>query len=134
MSEGMEHFVSPTPLNRSVEAAASEFRTKVEDAASRLNVAAEQFVVMSDGLLAAVEEARQAAEHAEQAQRSVEEMRERMARDYGNVSDLVRDLQERIAALAILGQPMPSAEEGEPEEREPQPLRAGYGSPGESAW
>ena len=137
MSEAIAQF--SVPFNRSLEAAAGEFRTKVEDAASRLNAAAEQFVTMSDGLLAAVAEARQAAEKAEQARRSVAELEERMARDYGNVSDLVRDLQQRIAALAVLGQTLPAAggtpaAGAEPELPEPQPLRSWSGGPGESSW
>ena len=136
MSEALHHFVSPTPSTPGLEAAATEFRAKVEDAAGRLNAAAEQFVAMTDGLLAAVEEARQAAERAEQAQRSVEALKERLARDYGDVSELVRTLQERIAALAILGQPMPAVHSSdvEPELPEPQPLHAGTANPGESAW
>jgi chromosome segregation ATPase len=140
MSEAIAQF--SVPLNRSLEAAAGEFRTKVEDAASRLNAAAEQFVTMSDGLLAAAADARQAAEKAEQAQRSVAELEERMARDYGNVSELVRDLQQRIAALAVLGQALPTPATAEPEAEpeqetvlpEPQPLRSWSGGPGESSW
>ncbi len=128
MSEGMEQFGSQTPPTHNLEAAANEFRSKVEDAANRLNGAAEQFVAMSEGLLSAVEEARQAADRAQQAQRSVEELKERMSRDYGSVSDLVRDLQQRIGALATLAQPMP----GEPPA--PQPINAGYNNPGESSW
>jgi chromosome segregation ATPase len=132
----MEHFGSPTPQAPSLEAAASEFRSKVEDAANRLNGAAEQFVAMSEGLLLAVEEARQAAERAQTAQRSVEEMKDRMARDYGNVSDLVRDLQQRIGALATLAQPMPPSQQAEPQplHQEPQPINAGHSNPGESSW
>ena len=135
MSEGMDQHETLAPQAPNLEAAASEFRTKVEDAANRLNGAAEQFVAMSEGLLAAVEEARQAAYRAQAAQHAVEEMRDRMSRDYGSVSDLVRDLQQRIAALATLGQPMPSqAHEPQPLRQEPQPINAGYNSPGESSW
>jgi len=135
MSEGMEQYGSQPAQSTSLEAAANEFRSKVEDAASRLSGAAEQFVAMSEGLLAAVEEARQAAERAQTAQRSVESLKEQMARDYGNVSDLVRDLQQRIGALATLAQPMPSSSpEPQPLHQEPQPINSGYNSPGESSW
>ena len=135
MSEDMEHPESPTPPAPSLEAAASEFRSKVEDAANRLNGAAEQFVAMGEGLMSAVEEARDAANRAVAAQRTVEELKERMARDYGNVSDLVRDLQQRIGALATLAQPLASQPaETQPPHQEPQPINAGYSNPGESSW
>ena len=138
MSEGMEHFGSPTPASNNLEAAASEFRTKVEDAATRLNSAAQQFVAMSDGLVAAVEEARQAAERAQQAQRSVEELKERMTTDYGAVSSLVRDLQQRIGALATLAQPFPAGGEQSPpqplHQSEPEQGESQYNNPGESSW
>jgi uncharacterized coiled-coil DUF342 family protein len=137
MSEGMEHFGVSSSQTPNLEAAASEFRSKVEDAANRLSGAAEQFVAMSEGLLAAVEEARQAAERAQQAQRSVEEIKDRMSSDYGNVSSLVRDLQQRIGALATLAQPLPGeskSSESEGQSSEPQPINAGYGNPGESSW
>ena len=136
MSEGMEQFGTPSSPNQNLQAAASEFRSKVEDAANRLSGAAEQFITMSDSLLAAVEEARQSADRAQQAQRSVEELKDRMASDYGNVSSLVRDLQQRIGALATLAQPLPSeSQSSEPEHHEePQPINAGYGNPGESSW
>jgi chromosome segregation ATPase len=135
MTEGMEQYGSHSGQAHSLEAAASEFRSKVEDAASRLSGAAEQFVAMSEGLLAAVEEARQAAERAEAAQRSVEGLKEQMSRDYGNVSDLVRDLQQRIGALATLAQPLPATgSEPEPLHPEPQPINSGNNSPGESSW
>ena len=68
MSEGIEQFGSSAPQATNLESAASEFRSKVEDAASRLSGAAEQFVAMSEGLLSAVEEARQAAYRAQAAQ------------------------------------------------------------------
>jgi len=132
MSEGMEPYNSPTAEPQSLEAAASEFRSRVEDAATRLNSAAEQFVAMSDSLLAAVEEARQAAYRAQAAQHAVEDLRDRMARDYGSVSDLVRDMQARIGALATLAQPLPN----EQPPASPQPINSGYSSssPGESSW
>ena len=136
MSEGIEKFENHSAAP-GLESAAREFRTKVEDAANRLSGAAEQFVTMSEGLLSAVEEARQASERAQAAQNAVEEMRDRLARDYGQVSDLVRDLQERIAALATLGQPLPSSTPSEPQQlhpQEPQAVSSGYNSPGESSW
>ena len=142
MSEYMDQYGSATPsASRNLEEAASEFRRRVEDAAGRLNAAAEQFATMSDGLVAAVEEARQAAERAEQSRRAVEEMKEQMGRDYGNVSELVRDLQQRIGALATLAQPMPGATaaqsqhgESQQEHHEEQPANSGYHNPGESSW
>jgi hypothetical protein len=130
MSESMDQFGGAgTP---SLEAAAVEFRSKVEDAANRLSGAAEQFVTMSESLLAAVEEARRSSERAQAAQRSVEELRDRMARDYGNVSDLVRDLQQRIGALAVLAAPLPH--EAQTQQSSSEPSNAGYSNPGESAW
>ena len=91
--------------SQSLEAAASDFRSSVQDAASRMSSAAEQFITMSEGLNKALEEARAAADRAQAAQRAAEEMQQRLQRDYGAVSDLVRDLQIRIAALATLAQP-----------------------------
>jgi prefoldin subunit 5 len=135
MSEGSGQLGGEMYAGRGLDAAAGEFRRKVEEATGRLNDAAEQFVAISDGLMTAVEEARQAAARAAEAQRSIEEMKERMSRDYGNVSDLVRDLQQRISALATLAQPLPSVEPPqEPQPPEHQPANAGYGSPGESSW
>jgi hypothetical protein len=126
----MEQYGSPPPQPQSLEAAASEFRSRVEDAATRLNSAAEQFVAMSDSLLAAVEEARQAAYRAQAAQHAVEDLRDRMARDYGSVSDLVRDMQMRIGALATLAQPLPNEQPASS-----QPINSGYSSSqGETSW
>jgi hypothetical protein len=131
----MEHFGSASQQPPGLEAAASEFRSRVEDAAQRLNGAAEQFIAMSEGLLASVEEARQAAYRAQAAQHAVEDLRDRMARDYGSVSDLVRDLQQRIGALATLAQPMPVEPPApQPLHQEPQALNASHNSPGESSW
>jgi chromosome segregation ATPase len=93
-----------------LQAAASEFRRNVQEATERLNSAAEQFMAVSDGLVSAINEARQAAERAQEAQRAVEAMQQQMARDYGSVSDLVRDLQERIGALATLARPLGTPE------------------------
>lgn len=117
----MNENVTPfTPANPTVslESAATEFRTKVEDAATRLNGAAEQFVSMSEGFATAISEARKAADRAVAAQRSVEEMRDRLEHDYGVVSKLVADLQDRISALATLARPLPVAE---PEAESPAP-------------
>jgi chromosome segregation ATPase len=92
-----------------LEASAAEFKRSVEEAASRLSNAAEQFISMTDGLLSSINDAKQAAEQAQAAQRHAEELQQRMDRDYGSVSSLVRDLQERISALAVLGRPLPGA-------------------------
>jgi|SRR5688572_4255128 hypothetical protein len=114
MNENISPF-TPTKSTASLESAATEFRTKVEDAATRLNGAAEQFVSMSEGFATAISEARKAADRAVAAQRSVEEMRDRLERDYGVVSTLVADLQDRISALATLARPLPA----EPQAQEP---------------
>jgi len=113
MNENITPF---TPVNpsTSLESAATEFRSKVEDAATRLNGAAEQFVSMSEGFATAISEARKAADRAIAAQRSVEEMRDRLEHDYGVVSALVADLQDRISALATLARPLPAAETSAP--------------------
>ncbi len=109
MNENITQF-TPTNPTASLENAATEFRTKVEDAATRLNGAAEQFVSMSEGFATAIADARRAADRAVAAQRQVEEMRERLEHDYGVVSKLVADLQDRISALATLARPLPAAE------------------------
>ena len=113
MNENITPF-TPANANASLESAATEFRTKVEDAATRLNGAAEQFVSMSEGFATAISEARKAADRAMAAQRSVEEMRDRLEQEYGVVSKLVADLQDRISALATLARPLPAAEPLEP--------------------
>ena len=109
MNENITPF-SPANPTTSLENAATEFRTKVEDAATRLNGAAEQFVSMSEGFATAIADARRAADRAVAAQRQVEEMRDRLEHDYGVVSKLVADLQDRISALASLARPLPAAE------------------------
>ena len=92
-----------------LEMAASEFRRNVQDASQRLSTAAEQFINMSEGLAEAVTNARRAAEQAQAAQAAVESIQAQMQGDYGAVSDLVRELQQRIGALAILAQPLGAA-------------------------
>jgi hypothetical protein len=109
MNENITQFTPANP-SANLESAATEFRTKVEDAATRLNGAAEQFVSMSEGFATAIADARKAADRAIAAQRQVEEMRDRLEHDYGVVSKLVADLQDRIAALATLARPLPAAE------------------------
>ena len=127
MNENVTPFTPANPT-ASLESAATEFRTKVEDAATRLNGAAEQFVSMSEGFATAISEARKAADRAIAAQRSVEEMRDRLEHDYGVVSALVADLQDRISALATLAGPLPAAQPLAPEpaadipEAKPQPV------------
>ena len=61
MNENITHF-TPANATASLESAATDFRTKVEDAATRLNGAAEQFVSMSEGFATAIAEARKAAD------------------------------------------------------------------------
>ena len=122
MNENITHF-TPASTSASLENAATEFRTKVEDAATRLNGAAEQFVSMSEGFATAIAEARKAADRAMAAQRQVEEMRDRLEHDYGVVSKLVADLQDRIAALATLARPMPAAEAPASRMTKPTPSR-----------
>ena len=95
-----------TQARQGLEASAAEFKRSVEEAASRLSSAAEHFVSMTDGLVSSINEAREAAEKAQAAQNSAQELQQRMERDYGAVSGLVRDLQERISALAVLARPL----------------------------
>ena len=109
MNENITPFTPANPT-ASLENAATAFRTKVEDAATRLNGAAEQFVSMSEGFATAIADARRAADRAVAAQRQVEETRDRLEHDYGVVSKLVADLQDRISALATLARPLPAAE------------------------
>ena len=105
--------------SQGLESAAADFRTSVQDAASRMSSAAEQFITMSDGLNKALEEARAAADRAQAAQAAAEEMQQRLQHDYGAVSDLVRDLQIRIAALATLAQPWGTGQRSQSSESQP---------------
>jgi hypothetical protein len=120
MNENITPFTPPSSAS-SLENAASEFRTKVEDAATRLNGAAEQFVSMSEGFATAIDEARKAADRAVASQRAVEEIKDQLEHDYGVVSKLVADLQDRIAALATLARPLAIEQETQPEQ-EPEPI------------
>jgi SMC interacting uncharacterized protein involved in chromosome segregation len=115
-----------------LQAAASEFRRNVQEATERLNSAAEQFIAVSDGLVSAINEARQAAERAQEAQRAVEAMQQQMARDYGSVSDLVHDLQERIGALATLARPLGTPETQMPEQGQAESQPQGGDEGGEA--
>jgi hypothetical protein len=124
-----------------LEAAAADFRRSVQDAAGRLGTAAEQFITMSEGLAAALDEARAAAERAqaaqqaaESAQQAAEAVQQRMQRDYGAVSDLVRELQVRISALATLAQPLSGEARAEPEStQEETPPTTPYYPPSETS-
>ncbi|HEX5141121.1 MAG TPA: hypothetical protein VFX19_09270 [Dehalococcoidia bacterium] len=120
MNENITPFTSPSSAS-SLENAASEFRTKVEDAATRLNGAAAQFVSMSEGFATAIDEARKAADRAVASQKAVEEIKDQLAHDYGVVSKLVADLQDRIAALATLARPLAVEPEARTEP-EPEPI------------
>jgi hypothetical protein len=110
-----------------LETAAAEFSRNVQEATGKLVAATEQFSSFSSGLTNAVDEARSAAGRAEEAQRAAEAVQAKMAQDYIQLSDLIRELQERIAALAVLARPMPSAavesempSEASPEGSDPQ--------------
>src|SRR6266545_4378543 len=87
-------------------AAAADFRRNIEEASERLGNAGAQLVSVSQQLATAITEARQAAEQAKEAQRQAEQTQQQMQRDYGAVSGLVRDLQDRISALATLARPL----------------------------
>ena len=117
------------------QAVAGEFRRNVEEAAGKLGGAAQQFVAMTASFLAAGDrleealeahrrvetesrqaaesaqaaaaEARAAAEQSETAQKAAAEMLAKMDMQYGELTALVSDLQERIAALAVLARPLP---------------------------
>jgi DNA repair ATPase RecN len=87
-------------------AAAADFRRNIQEASDKLSSAGAQLVSVSQELATAIAEAKQAAEQAKEAQRKAEETQQQMQRDYGAISDLVRDLQERIGALATLARPL----------------------------
>jgi chromosome segregation ATPase len=95
-------------------AAAAEFRRNVQEASERLSNAGQQLVSLSEGLAKAIGEAKAAAERAEQAHAKTEALQASLQHDYGTVTDLVRDLQERIGALAILARPLPGVTNVEP--------------------
>ncbi len=86
--------------------AAADFRRNVQEASERLSNAGSQLVSMSQELAAAIAEAKVAAQQAQAAQAAAEATQAQMQRDYGAVSDLVRELQDRIGALAILARPL----------------------------
>jgi chromosome segregation ATPase len=90
--------------------AASEFSKNIQDATGKLVSAAEQFSAMSEGLTKAVAEAKEASARAEEAREAAESVKARMDHDYSNLSGLMRDLQERIGALAVLARPLASVE------------------------
>jgi hypothetical protein len=114
---------------------AGEFSRNLEEAANRLGGAAqhllsitEVFTAAGDRLEQALEthrqmetasqsaaqdardaasEARTASDRAHDAQRATEALQTRLESSYNDLTLLIRDLQERIAALAILARPMP---------------------------
>ncbi len=116
------------------QAVAGEFGRNVEEAAGKLGGAAQQFVAMTASFLAAGDrleqalaahrrmeteshqaaesaqsaatEARSAAERSEESRRAAEDTLAKIASQYGEMSSLVADLQERIAALAVLARPI----------------------------
>lgn len=89
--------------------AASEFARNVQEATGKLVAAGEQFTSMSAGLDRAIAEVKAAASRAEEARNASEAVQMKMERDYANLSGVIRDLQERIGALAVLARPLVSA-------------------------
>jgi hypothetical protein len=93
--------------------AAAAFSRSVQDATERFGAAGAQLVAMSQELSSAIAEAKAAAARAEEAQQGADAARARaeaaqadMQRDHGIVSNLVKELQDRIAALAVLARPI----------------------------
>jgi ABC-type transporter Mla subunit MlaD len=93
---------------------ASEFSKNIEEASGKLIAAAGQFSAVSDGFNTAVAEVKAAAARAEEAREAAEAIQTKMDRDYGNFSELMRDLQERIGALAVLAKPLAAATQPAP--------------------
>ncbi len=115
---------------------AADFSRSVEEASSRLVSAAEQLTSMTTKFLetgsrldqavdshheieaasrrsaeaaaAAAAEASAAVERARAAQDAAEGFQQRVENDYGEMAALVRDIQERIAALSVLSRPLPT--------------------------
>jgi chromosome segregation ATPase len=114
-------------LEQSLKAATVEFSNNVQEAMSRLTRAAQQFSSLSGRLAEAANEVQSAAQRAEEAQRAAESVQARIERDHTDLTSLMRDLHARIAALAVLAQPLPETPSGsEPvapasEESPPQP-------------
>jgi len=94
-------------LGQSLKAAAAEFSSNVQEATTRLSTAAEQFASISERLATAADQVQSASDRAEAAQRAAEAVQSRIERDHADLTSLMRDLQERIAALAVLARPMP---------------------------
>lgn len=127
---------SADTLRERFQQSANEFSRNVEEAAARLGNAAQQllsitevFTAAGDRLESALEahrqiesgsqnaaqearsaatEARTASDQAQQAQRATEALQARLEGSYNDLTALIRDLQERIAALAILARPLPA--------------------------
>ena len=100
-------------VNDVLGSAASEFSKSIAEATSKLVGAAEQFSSMSTGLSNAVNEVKAASAKAQEAQKAAEgakvaaeAIQGKIDRDYGNLKGLMSDLQERIAALAVLARPI----------------------------
>jgi paraquat-inducible protein B len=110
----------PSEAKDTLGSAAAEFSKNVQEATGRLVNAAETFSTMSSGLNTAVDEVKSASAKAEAALKGAEEakaaaekaksdaeaVQANIARDYGNLKTLMSDLQERIAALAVLARPL----------------------------
>jgi DNA repair ATPase RecN len=109
MSEtsGMGGEAQASDLEQSLKSAAAEFSLNVQEAAGRLTRAAEQFSSISDRLVEAANDVQSAAQRAEEAQHAAESVQTRMERDHTDLTSLMRDLHDRIAALAVLARPLP---------------------------
>jgi hypothetical protein len=134
---------TPAPDKTDLKTTATEFSRNIEEAAGRMGSAAEQFLSMTTSFLvagdrlqaaldghrqieaesqawakeavSAASDAADALKQAQAAQRAAEDVLARMQGDYGELTALVTDLRERIAALAVLAQPLPEkAEEKAP--------------------
>ncbi len=109
---------------------AADFGRNVQEASGHLGSAAEQFLSMTTKFLeagsrldlaldahrqietesqrAALAAETAAAERAGTAQSGAEGFQTQVEHNYGELTTLVRDLQERIAALAVLSRPLPA--------------------------
>jgi len=118
-----------------LQATAQEFNKSVEDVAGRLTSAAEQFISLTSGFVSAGErlehtvdehrrleaesrnavvearnaanDARKAVADAEEVRSSIEKVKKDVEASYGELTLLIYDLQERIAALSTLARPLP---------------------------
>src|SRR5436190_16645792 len=104
-----EDAMSESQFNQGLEAAAAEFTRTVQEAGSRMSAAAEQLSSMMRRLESRAEELDSAATRAQEARTAAEAVQARLENDQAQLSSLMRDLQERIAALSILARPLPES-------------------------